>query len=218
MSVTDTTKQRFLDQLATGATVRNAAGDESTRRRLYELRHTDADFAAAWRTAEDEGTDLLEEEAQRRAVEGVPRETFDKDGNLIRRETVYSDTLLILLLKARRPEKYRDNAKVEHAGDPDKPVVVEHRGVKLSDIIVSLAQQAWNPETDELDLGELYPALRTYCPILYGSPSIHEHPQQCLFLLLDEREAFYGGAAGGGKSARCSQPRCSTSTFPATAR
>jgi hypothetical protein len=53
----------------------------------------------------------------------------------------------------------------------------------------------------DLDLGALFPALRTYCPILYGSPSIHDHPRQCAFLLLDELEAFYGGAAGGGKSA-----------------
>lgn len=67
-----------------------------------------------------------------------------------------------------------------------------------------LARQAWNPETDELDLGELFPALRTYCPMLYRrsqeEPGIHDHPLQCLFLLLDGREALYGGAAGGGKS------------------
>jgi len=46
----------------------------------------------------------------------------------------YSDTLLIFLMKARRPDKYRDNVKVEHAGG-DKPIVVEHRGVKLADVI-----------------------------------------------------------------------------------
>jgi hypothetical protein len=45
-------------------------------------------------------------------------------------------------------------------------------------------------------IGELFPPLRRYCPIL---PSISD--QQALFLILAEREAFYGGAAGGGKSA-----------------
>lgn len=47
-----------------------------------------------------------------------------------------------------------------------------------------------------LDLGELFPPLRRYCPLV---DSIS--PQQALFLLLDCEEAFYGGAAGGGKSA-----------------
>lgn len=65
----------------------------------------------------------------------------------------------------------------------------------------SLARQAWNPETDLLDLGELYPPLRTYCPILYTSPGIHDSPKQCAFLISHQREVFYGGAAGGGKSA-----------------
>jgi len=58
-----------------------------------------------------------------------------------------------------------------------------------------LARQAWNPETDELDLARLYPALQTYCPIVHDLS-----PQQALFLLLDCREGFYGGAAGGGKT------------------
>ena len=41
----------------------------------------------------------------------------------------------------------------------------------------------------------MFPALRTYWPNL-GSVSI----PQAAFLFLDQREAFYGGAAGGGKS------------------
>ena len=45
-------------------------------------------------------------------------------------------------------------------------------------------------------IGELFPPLRRYCPIL---PSISD--QQALFLIAAEREVFYGGAAGGGKSA-----------------
>jgi hypothetical protein len=64
---------------------------------------------------------------------------------------------------------------------------------------VSLVQQAWNPETDELDLGELYPALAHVLPDPLPRP-LHDSPQQALFLLLDHREAFYGGAAGGGKT------------------
>src|SRR6266508_6612551 len=44
-------------------------------------------------------------------------------------------------------------------------------------------------------LAEQFPPLARYCPNL---ATISE--KQALFLLLDCREAFYGGAAGGGKS------------------
>jgi Terminase large subunit, T4likevirus-type, N-terminal len=44
-------------------------------------------------------------------------------------------------------------------------------------------------------LAERFPPLKTYCPNL---PTISA--PQAAFLLLDQREAFYGGAAGGGKS------------------
>jgi hypothetical protein len=60
---------------------------------------------------------------------------------------------------------------------------------------VSLVKQAWNPATDEINLADLYPALGKYCPYVHDLS-----PQQALFLLLDSREAFYGGAAGGGKT------------------
>ena len=45
-------------------------------------------------------------------------------------------------------------------------------------------------------LAASFPPLARYCPVLETIS-----PQQALWLLLDCREAFYGGAAGGGKSA-----------------
>src|SRR6266542_26817 len=48
-----------------------------------------------------------------------------------------------------------------------------------------------------LDLKSLFPPLGRYLPDLPELPSL----DQALFLLLDCREAFYGGSAGGGKSA-----------------
>lgn len=51
------------------------------------------------------------------------------------------------------------------------------------------------PSMPEL-LAQHFPPLATYCPIL---PQINK--QQALFLLLDNAEALYGGAVGGGKTA-----------------
>jgi hypothetical protein len=92
----------------------------TSRTRVYALRKCDEEFAAAWEDAEERAADVLEAEAWRRAVDGVPEPLFsvgkvvrDDDGQplAIRR---YSDTLLVTLLKARRPERFKDRSVVEH--------------------------------------------------------------------------------------------------------
>jgi hypothetical protein len=50
-------------------------------------------------------------------------------------------------------------------------------------------------QSKTLKLSESFPALAKYCP---HDPSLN--PRQAAFLWLPNREAFYGGAAGGGKS------------------
>lgn len=92
------------------------------RSTVYDRRHNDEQFAERWADLEEEVTERMEVEAKRRAVEGVERRSYDKDGNLIREEQVYSDTLLIFLLKARRPNTYREHVKVQHTGPGDGPV------------------------------------------------------------------------------------------------
>ena len=51
----------------------------------------------------------------RRRATGIRREVWYA-GEVVGEESVYSDTLLIFLLKAHRPAKFRDNVKVEHSG------------------------------------------------------------------------------------------------------
>jgi hypothetical protein len=89
-------KPRFLEVLSQGTTVTTAAAaagiDRSTANRA---RKTDAAFNTAWTEAEEQGTDVLEEAAIKRAVE-------------------FSDTLLLALLRARRPEKFMERQRLEH--------------------------------------------------------------------------------------------------------
>jgi hypothetical protein len=71
--------------------------------------------------AKEMAADRLEEEAWRRAVDGVEEPVGfyrGEPGAYVRR---YSDTLLIFLLKGLRPEKYRE--RYEHSGG-DKPIPV----------------------------------------------------------------------------------------------
>lgn len=86
------------------------------RRNVYNWQEHDATFAHAFRQAEIEATETLEAEAFRRAHDGLKRLRFDRRGLPLKdpesggyyTELEYSDTLLIFLLKARAPEKYRE--------------------------------------------------------------------------------------------------------------
>lgn len=77
------------------------------------------DYRHAFDQAKEMAADLLEQEARRRAVEGVVQYRFTKDGKPITHpktgkpyvEYVHSDLLMRELLKGNRPEKYRDQPK-----------------------------------------------------------------------------------------------------------
>jgi len=79
---------------------------------LRRLRERDPGFGAEWDEALDEGIEALEAEAHRRAKDGVLRPIYQK-GDLVGHETVYSDQLIMFLLKAHRPEKYRERSDVK---------------------------------------------------------------------------------------------------------
>lgn len=115
-------KKDFLVQFAVYGNVSTASAIAGVERRaVYRWQEMDDEFAAAYREAELTATETLEAEARRRAVEGVTTETpIIRDGRVIDTivETKYSDTLLIFLLKARAPEKYRERFDVTTAGQP----------------------------------------------------------------------------------------------------
>jgi hypothetical protein len=108
---------RFIAELALGGTVAAACQAAGIgRRTAYDLRERDESFAAEWEDAIEAGTDVIEQEAFRRAVQGTERRIYDKEGNERGVERTYSDRLLELLLKARRPHKYRERVDVRHSG------------------------------------------------------------------------------------------------------
>jgi hypothetical protein len=143
-------RRRLLERLAAGDTVAaacKAAGVNKTT--VYDWRHRDPDFDAAWLAAVDAGVvatlDQLADEARRRAVDGVRRPVYQ--GGVQVGETIeYSDCLLALLLRTRRREVFAPNYKLfgaapvptvtvriillddaegEGGGDPDSPDTAE---------------------------------------------------------------------------------------------
>ena len=116
-----------------------AAGEAGISRCTpYDYREKHPEFAIAWAEAEATACDALELEARRRAHDGTDKPVIYKGelmgvwidpttGAIVNRDTAnaqqipltvkeYSDTLLIFLLKAHRPDKFRDNSKVELTG------------------------------------------------------------------------------------------------------
>ena len=80
----------------------------------YHLERYD-DFKTQFENAEQESHDSLEREAYRRALEGVEEPVFYQ-GSTCGAIRKYSDTLLIFLLKARRPNKFRERADLNLSG------------------------------------------------------------------------------------------------------
>jgi hypothetical protein len=75
----------------------------------------DAEFAAAVQDALDDALGSLKAEAMRRAVEGYQRPVYQK-GELVGHETVYSDNMLLTLLRARAPETFSERRDVHVSG------------------------------------------------------------------------------------------------------
>src|SRR5262249_14901617 len=126
-------RQVFLRELAKGSLVTEAAKAAGIgRATVYEWKRANPDiellgadgeimrdeggnpitmpFADAWDNAVDAGTDLIEDEAHRRAVEGVLTPVFH-GGVKVGEVREYSDRLLELILKARRPRKYAEQKR-----------------------------------------------------------------------------------------------------------
>lgn len=85
-------------------------------RRVADQAERMPEFGVMVKAAKKASLAVLELEARRRAVEGVEQENYDRDGNLVSVTTKFSDTLLIFLMKAGDPKKYRDNFSIEHKG------------------------------------------------------------------------------------------------------
>jgi hypothetical protein len=76
----------------------------------YDWLKADPGYKAAFEAVQDQAAQSLEDEAVRRAYEGVERPVTVAGKRELVRE--YSDTLLIFLLKGLRPAKYRERYDV----------------------------------------------------------------------------------------------------------
>lgn len=114
-------RKLFLEQLAAGRVPAVACKNcDLGYTTVQEWRREDPVFAAQWSEAVEEGVDLLEAEARRRAEEGHDRPVF-QGGIKVGTERVYSDALMQTLLKGRRKQVFSERTEVTGAdGGPQK--------------------------------------------------------------------------------------------------
>lgn len=104
--LTDEPKSKLLAKLATGASITAAAkAARRTRQTYYDWRESDPAFAKLADEALEMGTDKLEDSATRQALQG-------------------NTTLMVLLLKARRREKYTERSETAITGKDGDPLKI----------------------------------------------------------------------------------------------
>ena len=119
----------FLSTYRTTGSMRNACAAAGVHRSFvmkFMDRETDEaeEFKNNFTAAQSDWNDLLEETAVKRAVEGIEKTIYGKDGTPIGYETIYSDTLLVKLMEGNMPEKYGKKIKV--SSDTPVEVTVKH--------------------------------------------------------------------------------------------
>lgn len=97
---------------ATGNTTKACAAVDITRVTAWKWRQHDEQFAKDWEEAMKVGMEGMEDEAKRRAFDGVAEPIFYK-GMAIDTIQKYSDSLAIFLLKGGMPDKYAERNKSE---------------------------------------------------------------------------------------------------------
>ena len=113
--INDKTKNAFLNYYIERGTISKAAQKAGLSRQAHYnwlKNDTNGRYHKAFEQAEKMAADLLEEEAFRRAVEGDLQVVYYK-GEEVGRRRVYSDNLLSLLLKGKKPQ-YRENTEINN--------------------------------------------------------------------------------------------------------
>jgi hypothetical protein len=135
---------RFLADFARCGVVLRAAQAAAVGRRTVYLWLEQKDFKRLYDEALEDALDGLEEEARRRAVDGV-LEPMVSAGIRVCDKRVFSDGLLTTLLKGKKPDTYRERHEV--TGKNGGPLLTREEAGELTDqqlqaAILALAAKA----------------------------------------------------------------------------
>jgi len=126
--IADPKQRAYLVAYArTGKFLAAAAAAGVSIRTEYNWRHDpdDVAFRKAFAIAQELAGDRAEDELHRWVFEGIEQPVY-QGGQLVGTELHLSPQLLMFMLKATRPHKYREH--VEHSGPKGGPIPIGHTG------------------------------------------------------------------------------------------
>lgn len=136
-------QRKFIEVLAdTGLVASACEAVDMSQQSAFRLRRAPGgeSFARAWEAATAAAATRLIDVAFSRAIEGVDVPVFDRDGCRIGSKRHYSDRLMMFLLRAYRPDRFRHAHRDERmVGEPPPP----------RDLPVAAAIQAMHPVPPE---------------------------------------------------------------------
>lgn len=140
MKLTPERQAAFCAALAAsgGSVTRACEAVDISRMCAYGWRNDDPVFAEDWDKAKAIGLEALEDEATRRAYEGVAEPVFylgQQTGTIQK----YSDTLAIFLLKGGKPDKYRERVSSEITGKDGAPLIPQDPTTRAARVAQLLA-------------------------------------------------------------------------------
>lgn len=121
-------QRKFVEQLAdTGSVMQAAMAVGQSRASAYKLRRAPGaeGFAAAWAAAIDNASARALDECFERAMVGSDEPVFDRDGHRIGRRYRQSDKLLMFLLRAYMPDRFRHASRDVRDPSEAPPPVIE---------------------------------------------------------------------------------------------
>jgi hypothetical protein len=136
-----------------GIVLRAAKAAEISPRQAYRYRKENKEFFAAWEEAEQIGSETLVQAAYIRAVEGWD-ENITANGRVIGTKRVYSDQLLALMLKAKRPTEYRERQSVEVSGKDGGAIEINDGRAKLAQLLAGRTIRSGETSDPEPTHGE----------------------------------------------------------------
>jgi hypothetical protein len=137
-------KGKFLKKLLSthGNVARACRAIKISRNAAYDHRKIDPDFGAAWDEILETVADEMEQELVRRSTKGYLEPVFYQ-GQEIAQIRKFSDKLLEVGLKAKRPEKYRERLDLN----------ANHSGALDHNIQIVIDQVYGNDDTNAADDG-----------------------------------------------------------------
>lgn len=154
----DDRKQDYLDDLRErGLLTKSARALSISMATIARWRKDDEQFEEGVQLALLEHAEKLEEEAVRRAHDGVEEPVFHK-GEVVGYVTKYSDSLMSKLLDGAMPNKYGSRSKVELTGAGGGPIAVDDTttAAKLAMIIAAARERKAAEEASDADNDPLF--------------------------------------------------------------